>query len=86
MPQKLVSEKKMKQFLLQVKNLIQLRLPNMTSQIKAISYKQLDYDAVAIRNYARNGLGVGVQQSTPEEVWQFQQKLERIRNHSLYNT
>ena len=75
----------MKQFLLQVKNLIQLRLPNMTSQIKAIRYKQLNYDAVAIRNYARNGLGVEVQQSTPEEVWQFQQKLERIRSGNQSN-
>ena len=52
----------------------------MTSQIRAIRYKQLDYDAVAIRNYARSGSGVGVQQSTPEEVWQFQQELERIRS------
>ena len=57
----------------------------MTSQIKAIRYKQLDYGAVAIRNYARNGLAVGVQQSTPEEVWQFQQKLERIRSGKQSN-
>ena len=68
MPQKLVSEKKNETIFVTSLNLIQLRLPNMTSQIRAIRYKQLDYDAVAIRNYARNGLGVGVQQSTPEKV------------------
>ena len=52
----------------------------MTLQIRAIRYKQLDYDAVAIRNYARSGSGVGVQQSTPEGVWQFHQELERIKS------
>ena len=76
MPQKLVGEKRMKQFLLPVLNFNQLRLPNMTSQNRTIRYKQLDYDAVAIRNYARSGSGVGVQQSSAEGVWQFQQKLK----------
>ena len=59
MPQKLVSEKN--------------ETILMTSQIRAIRYKQLDYDAVALCNYARSGSGVGVQQSTPEGVWQFHQ-------------
>ena len=52
----------------------------MTSQFRAIRYKQLEYNAVAIRNYARSGSGVGMQQSTPEGVWNFQQELERIRS------